>query len=501
MSTYTSRLISIPAQNNSTWTQRTADISAYIGSTARLVILYQSGSSFTGDIQLDDFNIGGNSYTDFTSSSLGFETNAVVDNSQVASGNLDSIASEYPASWEAVGTTTSAYGKFVRDGFGTPSSSTGNTSGNTGSYYLYAETSSTGSNNDIWLRSPEVTLNNGTLEFYSAQNGATCGPIYAYLEIGSLAVTFTPSAVVGSTALSFFGGDGLIETTEAANTTNSGWGRGTWGEAGWNAAVPNPTTVSATTALGSVTVSGGATVAEDSVLGTSALGDVSSEQLLVVRPTSVTGTGQLTTPTILGNAAFSVTGLAGTTALGTVDAQSVAPTTGVSATGGIGSLTVTGTGVVVPTGQASTSALGTPTILLTQVITLSSLAATGAVNAPAILGDANFAVTGVSGTISLGTATPFAGADVDVTGRVGTTSLGTVTPFAGARPTPSGVSASISNSFTIVVKGNASLTLTGVSGTGAVSSPNVWSDVDPSVSQTWSNITPNPARTWSGVAA
>jgi hypothetical protein len=55
----TSRLISVSAQNNSTWTQRTADISDYIGCDARLVVLYQSGSSFTGDAQLDTFNIGG----------------------------------------------------------------------------------------------------------------------------------------------------------------------------------------------------------------------------------------------------------------------------------------------------------------------------------------------------------------------------------------------------------------------------------------------------------
>ena len=69
-----SRLISVAAADEDFYTERTADISAYIGATARLVVLYQSGSSFRGDVQLDDFNIGGNTFTDF-SSSQSFETN------------------------------------------------------------------------------------------------------------------------------------------------------------------------------------------------------------------------------------------------------------------------------------------------------------------------------------------------------------------------------------------------------------------------------------------
>ena len=140
-----SRLISVAAQNNSTWTERTADISAYIGSTVRLVILYQSGSSFRGDAQLDDFNIGGNTFTDF-SVTQNFQTNDAPDNSQIASSNLDNIQSDYDAvTFTAVGTDTNAFkaapnaaGKWVRDGGGTPSGSTGNTTGNTGNDYLYA---------------------------------------------------------------------------------------------------------------------------------------------------------------------------------------------------------------------------------------------------------------------------------------------------------------------------------------------------------------------------
>lgn len=72
-----SRLISVPAQNSAAWTQRTADITDYIGYKARLLILYQSGTSFTGDIQLDDFSIGGNTFDPETGVN-GFEKQTVV---------------------------------------------------------------------------------------------------------------------------------------------------------------------------------------------------------------------------------------------------------------------------------------------------------------------------------------------------------------------------------------------------------------------------------------
>ena len=178
-----------------TWTQRTADITDYIGQKARLLVLYQSGSSFTGDIQLDDFNIGGNSFDPETGTN-GFQVPTTADNSKIASGNLDNIQSDYDAiTWTGIGSSTSAYGFFVRDPSGTPSGSTGRTSGNTGSYYFYAETSSSGSNNDIWLLSPEVTIKNDELSFYTAQYGATCGPIYAYLVVTSAEVEYSATSL------------------------------------------------------------------------------------------------------------------------------------------------------------------------------------------------------------------------------------------------------------------------------------------------------------------
>ena len=190
-----SRLISVPAQNSAVWTQRTADITDYIGLKARLLVLYQSGTSFTGDVQLDDFNIGGNSFDPETGTN-GFQVPTVSDNSRIAFGNLDNIQSDYDAiTWTGIGSSTSSYGFFVRDPSGTPSGSTGLTSGNTGSYYFYAETSSSGSSNDIWLLSPEVTIKSDELSFYTAQYGATCGPIYAYLVVTSAEVEYSATSL------------------------------------------------------------------------------------------------------------------------------------------------------------------------------------------------------------------------------------------------------------------------------------------------------------------
>lgn len=168
----TPALISVSAQNNSIWTQRTTNISAYLGATARLVIGYQAGNNFTADVQFDDFNIGGNI----------FDPQNGTNNFETTSTTGTSTPSTYSSvSWTALLDGTSGQ-KFHRDASGTGSSGTGNTSGFTGTYYYYAETS--GSYNQYyWLRSPIVTLNTSTLSFYSAQNGDACGPFEAYLDI------------------------------------------------------------------------------------------------------------------------------------------------------------------------------------------------------------------------------------------------------------------------------------------------------------------------------
>lgn len=168
------QIASVPAQDNATWALRSYDASAYVGRDVRLVIRYQSGSSFTGDAQFDDFTVGGVSY-DPENGAEGFQRNS----------DAASLVSTYSSvSWESLPTAGVVNGKMARHSGGTNSSGTGNTTGNTGNFYFYAETTSPGFPDAYyWLRSPQVTLSSSTVSFYSAQNGATCGPITAYLDV------------------------------------------------------------------------------------------------------------------------------------------------------------------------------------------------------------------------------------------------------------------------------------------------------------------------------
>lgn len=171
------QIASVPAQDNSTWTLRSYDASSYVGRDVRLVIRYQSGSSFTGDAQFDDFTIGGTTYNP-ENGTEGFQRNSDVGSS---------VSSYASVSWQSLATGV-VNGLFNRDSGGTGSTGTANTSGNTGSFYYYAETSGDGlPDKYFWLRSPQVTLSSGTVSFYSAQNGATCGPITAYLDVAASA--------------------------------------------------------------------------------------------------------------------------------------------------------------------------------------------------------------------------------------------------------------------------------------------------------------------------
>ena len=152
------------------WSQRTIDISAYAGATVRVVFKYLSGSSFTGDIQLDLINIDGSSYS-FENTGEGFETSLVQESSYGAVG------------WSSLSTGTSA-GRWNVGSGGTVSAGTGRTDAASGSYYVYAETSSTGyPSKDFWLRSPQITLGSSpTLSFYEARLGATIGALDVYID-------------------------------------------------------------------------------------------------------------------------------------------------------------------------------------------------------------------------------------------------------------------------------------------------------------------------------
>ena len=168
-------LDTVSGQNNA-WSQRTVDVSGYAGATVRPVFRYLNGSSFRGDIQLDQIVIGG------TTSS--FESSA---DSYQRSNTGSNTATYSSVPWEAVSTTGGANGEWQRDSAGTPTTGTGRTDAAAGSFYLFAETSGTAVSNNayFWLRGPAVTLDssNPVFTYYEARVGVNIGTLDVYLDV------------------------------------------------------------------------------------------------------------------------------------------------------------------------------------------------------------------------------------------------------------------------------------------------------------------------------
>jgi len=155
------------------WSQKTVDISGYAGATVRVVFKYTMiASVFTADIQLDAINIDGTTYS-FENTGNSFQT------STTNTASYDSV------SWStlAVGTTGGAWNV---DTGGTPSSGTARTDAASGSYYVYAESSSPGNVTGFvfWLRSPEVILSGSpTLTYFETRTGTSLGNLDVYLDV------------------------------------------------------------------------------------------------------------------------------------------------------------------------------------------------------------------------------------------------------------------------------------------------------------------------------
>lgn len=158
---------------NAQWSIHSVDISAYAGATVRPVFHYVSGSSFTGDLQLDQITLNG--------STAGFEGG--VDSFE--GNNAVSYASYGSVVWQPVTTATSGNGLWLRDRSGTSSSNTGLTNAGFGSFYLYAETSGAGApSKNFWLRGPQTTLGSSpSFTYMEARSGATIGTLNVHLDV------------------------------------------------------------------------------------------------------------------------------------------------------------------------------------------------------------------------------------------------------------------------------------------------------------------------------
>jgi hypothetical protein len=170
-----SSLDSVTGQNAS-WSTRTVDISAYANEDVKLVFIYTNGTtgtSYQGDLQLDDIRLDGTTYS-FENTGHSWQTTTT--NTPVANYSSASFTNV------AVGTTN---GRWNSDAGGTPSGSTGLTTADAGTYYVYAETSGTStSGHNYILRSPTVTLGaSPTLQYAEARSGGNIGTLNVYLDV------------------------------------------------------------------------------------------------------------------------------------------------------------------------------------------------------------------------------------------------------------------------------------------------------------------------------
>ncbi len=99
--------------------------------------------------------------------------------------NLDTWAGSVPSCWSGIKTSTSGFG-WTWDGFGTGSSGTGPTTGNSGSYYLYLETSGGIAGSQSYATLPGVDLTSSAapvLSFAYHMVGATMGTLTAEISL------------------------------------------------------------------------------------------------------------------------------------------------------------------------------------------------------------------------------------------------------------------------------------------------------------------------------
>lgn len=160
----TPALYTVSGQSNS-WSNFAFNAgNEFEGRKGRLVFKYVSGSSFTGDLQLDYIRFNG-THRSFESTSEGWQTSI--------SGETDFQSVE----WFSVPTGGTSL-RWNRDSGGTSSGSTGRTDARSGSWYLYTEVSGSGyPNKTFWLRSPEEQINDDYVYFSVARYGSTIGTL------------------------------------------------------------------------------------------------------------------------------------------------------------------------------------------------------------------------------------------------------------------------------------------------------------------------------------
>ena len=198
---------------------------------------------------------------------------------------------------------------------------------------------------------------------------------------------------------------GLQAQTELGTFDNAGtlvgWGRNGWGEEpygdSFNSLV-QPTGVSATSAIGSVTAFDTVTV---TLTGQQATSSVSSLDFIispVVIPTGLSLTSNVGAPTVT-QATVGLTGLGMTSAVGSITPADVMGLTGQQINSQVGNLIEETATFVTPTGVQATSSVGA---LVSEIgVPVTGLSTTSAVGSPSFVFSIDLTLTGVQATTEL----------------------------------------------------------------------------------------------------
>ena len=192
---YEMHLLNTLTGQNASWITYTHSLSSYASTNGRLVFAYQNGTtgtSYRGDIQIDnifftDTSSGqGYNYSFETSANItGWET-STSNSSAMSLGTADSDLRTFEDNlntYSAVTTTQNSQNRWNRDSGGTPSSSTGLTTGDDGDYYLYAETSGSSTLGAKYTTcTPLIDLDSspGSVSYAVARYGNNIGTLKVY---------------------------------------------------------------------------------------------------------------------------------------------------------------------------------------------------------------------------------------------------------------------------------------------------------------------------------
>lgn len=154
------------------WAQRTAT-TPDVSEDFRIAWHYISSTSFRGDYAVDTVALQGNSYNFDTDSDSFLRSTSSTSSSTAALSGSEAVTD---------GTTE---GKWNRDSGGTGSGATGPDAAQSGTHYMYCETSGGGNpSKNFWLFSPVITIGATTplsLSFYESRYGISIGSVKVYV--------------------------------------------------------------------------------------------------------------------------------------------------------------------------------------------------------------------------------------------------------------------------------------------------------------------------------